>query len=362
MKILQISSAASFGGGERYVADLTNSLVARGHDLYAVVRPNSPLIAHLKIDRGKIKTLPLRNSLDVPSAHELARFVSRHGIEVVHAHLARDYSLAAYAARRNRQTKFIVTRHVLFHLSRLHRHTLARSHRVIAVSNAVARELRAQRIVSDGQLAVVRNGVDVDRFCVAFDRARFLQTLGLPADVSLVGSVGELRTLKRHDDFIRAAASVAAQFPDVHFVLAGLDTSLSRDVHKHLEEMVIETGLKDRFHFLGWVEDAEKLLGSLDVFVSASETESFGLAIAEAMAAGTPVVATATEGAQELITNQVTGLLVPIRDVGRIADSIAGLLSDDERRTQMGVQARQILIQEFSLERMVDQIEQIYRD
>ena len=362
MKILQISSAASFGGGERYVADLTNSLVSRGHDLYAVVRPNSPLIGHLKIDRTRVKTLPLRNSLDVPSAHELARFVSRNAIDVVHAHMARDYSLAAYAARRNRQTKFIVTRHVLFQLSRLHRHTLARAHRVIAVSNAVARELRAQRIVSDGQLAVVTNGVDVDRFYVDFDRGQYLKTLGLPADGPLVGSIGELRTLKRHDDFIRAAALVAAQFPQAHFVLAGRDSSLSREVHKHLAQLVRETGLNDRFHFLGWVEDAEKLLTVLDVFVSASETESFGLAIAEAMAASKPVVATATEGAQEVVIDQETGFLVPIGDVTRIAESIAMLLSDKERRRQMGARAWEVVNRKFSLQRMVSQIEQIYRD
>ena len=362
MKILQISSAASFGGGERYFADLTNSLSARGHDLYAVLRPNSPLIGHLEIEREKIKTLPMRNSLDVPSAHELARFVARHGIEVVHAHMARDYSLAAYAARRNRQTKFVVTRHVLFHLSRLHRHTLARAHRVIAVSNAVASEIRTQRIVSDGQLAVVTNGVDVDRFNVEFDRTRFLQTLGLPANVPLVGSVGELRTLKRHDDFIRAAARVSSRFPEVHFVLAGLDTSLSREVHKHLEQLVSETGLNDRFHFAGWVEDAEKLLSAIDLFVSASETESFGLAMAEAMAAGTPVVATATEGAREVVVDQETGLLVPIGDVAQIADSIATLLSDGDRRRRMGSEARRVVNQKFSLQRMVDQIEQIYRD
>lgn len=362
MKILQISSAASFGGGERYVADLTKSLVWRGHDLYAVVRPNSPLIGHLQIAPEKIKSLPLRNSLDVPSAHELARFVARNGIEVVHAHMARDYSLAAYAARRNRQTKFIVTRHVLFQLSRLHRHTLARAHRVIAVSNAVARELRAQRIVSDPQLAVVTNGVDVDRFYVDFDRAEFLKSVGLPAGVPLVGTIGELRTLKRHDDFIRAAALVAAQFPEAHFVLAGVDASLSREVHKHLEQLVIESGLQQRFHFLGWVEDVEKLLLMLDVFVSASETESFGLAIAEAMAASKPVVATATEGAQEVVVDQETGLLVPIGDVTQIAQSIAMLLSNKEQRTRMGARAWEVVNQKFSLQLMVEQIQQIYRD
>ena len=364
MKILQISSAASFGGGERYVADLTNSLAARGHDLFAVVRPNSPLIGHLKIDRARVKTLSLRNSLDVPSAHELAKFVARNEIEVIHAHMARDYSLAAYAARRNRETKFIVTRHVLFQLSRLHRHTLARAHHVLAVSNAVARELRSQRIVSERQLAVVPNGVDIDRFSFTteFDPRGFRQSLGLPADGPLVGSIGELRTLKRHDDFIRAASLLASRFPDAHFVLAGLDTSLSHEVHKRLEQLVIESGLKDRFHFLGWVEEVEQLLVSLDVFVSASETESFGLAIAEAMAAGTAVVATATEGAQEVVVDRETGLLVPIGDVVQISEAIALLLSNEAQRTQIGARAREVVNTKFSLQRMVDQIEQIYRD
>jgi len=302
----------------------------------------------------------MRNSLDVQSAHELAKFVARLGIEVLHAHVARDYSLAAYAARRNPQTKFVVTRHVLFQLSRLHRHTLSRAHRVIAVSNAVARKLRSQRIVNENQLAVVPNGVDVDRFKIEFNRLSFLRSLGLPPDGPLVGSVGELRTLKRHDDFIRAAALVAAQFPDAHFVLAGLDTSLSREVHRHLEQLVLESGLKDRFHFLGWVEEAEKLLSTIDVFVSASETESFGLAIAEAMAAGTPVVATATEGAREVVDDRATGLLVPIGDVGKIAEAIAKLLSDEQLRTHTGTRARQVAHQKLSLSRMVDQIEQIY--
>ncbi|HKR12312.1 MAG TPA: glycosyltransferase [Pyrinomonadaceae bacterium] len=361
MKILQISSAASFGGGERYVADLTNSLVSRGHDVYAVLRPQSPLISQLKLERDRVKTLPLRNSLDVPSAHEMARFAAQHGIEVIHAHMARDYSLASYAARRNRDAKFIVTRHVLFQLNRLHRHTLARASCVIAVSNAVARELRAQRIVSENQLAVVPNGVDVSRFAIDFDRAQFRQSIGLPASGPLVGSIGELRTLKRHDDFIRAAARVGLQFPETHFVLAGVDTSPSSEVHKHLEQLVQETGLKDRFHFLGWVEDAEKLLSAIDVFVSASETESFGLAIAEAMAAGTAVVATATEGAQEVVDDRETGLLVPIGDVERIAESIVLLLSDDQRRKQMGARGHEVVNAKFSLERMVDQIERLYK-
>jgi glycosyltransferase involved in cell wall biosynthesis len=354
LKILQISSASSFGGGERYVADLTNSLVARGHDLYVAVRPQSPLPRHLRLSPEKILTLPLRNAIDVMSAQALDRFVRRKGIEVVHAHMARDYSLAAYAARRNRETKFIVTRHVLFQLNRLHRHTLARAHRVIAVSAAVARELRAQRILSEKQIAVIPNGVDIDRFDRAradFDRGQYLRGIGLPEDCLLVGSIGELRPLKRHDDFVRVAALV----PDAHFVLAG-----EGEMRKALEKLVVELGLKDRFHFLGWLDDAEKLFCALDVFVSASETESFGLVIAEAMAAGTAVVATETEGAKEVIEDGKTGVLVPIGDVERMAASVNDLLANPEKRRTIATQAVQSVAKNFSLTRMVDEIERIY--
>ena len=357
MNILQISSASSFGGGERYVADLTNSLIARGHNLYAALRPGSPLIRHLQLPKERILTLPLRNALDVPSAHELERFVRRQAIDVVHAHMARDYSLASYAARR--KTKFVATRHVLFQLNRLHRHTLARATRVIAVSSAVAKEL--QRVVSEKQIALIPNGIDVERFERAragFDRGQFLRGMGLPEECLLVGSVGELRTLKRHDDFIRAAAQIVSRFPETHFVLAGIDTI--GDVRKQLEKLVTDLRLNDCFHFLGWVDGAEELLCAMDVFVSASETESFGLAMAEAMAAGTPVVATRTEGAQEVVEDQETGLIVPIGDVEEIAEAVITLLGDSDRRRTMGAHAHEAAKTKFSLNRMVDAIEKIY--
>lgn len=344
------------------MADLTNALHTRGHDLYVAVRPRSPLVEQLQLPPNKIITLPLRNALDVRSAHELARFVGQQKIEVMHAHMARDYSLAAYATRRNRETKLIVTRHVLFPLNRLHRQTLARAQRLIAVSHAVARQLKTNGIASDDRIAVVHNGIDTNRFAKVlsgFDRGEFLRSKGLPPDCLLVGSIGELRTLKRHDDFIRAAAIVVKDFPQTHFVLAGVDTSPTGEVRKQLQRLVSELGLAERFHFLGWLDEAEKLLAAMDVFVSASATESFGLAIAEAMAAGTAVVATETDGAREVIEEQ-TGLLVPIGDVGRIARAVTSLLVAEEQRKQLGERAKEAVASQFSLQRMVDEIEKIY--
>jgi L-malate glycosyltransferase len=363
MKILQISSATSFAGGERHVVDLTNALAARGHELYAAVRPNSPLMAHLRIPSENIKTLPLRNALDAQSAHGLARIVSRCGVNVVHAHMARDYSLAAYATQRNSKTKFVVTRHVLFPLNRFHKRTLAHAFRVIAVSSAVARHVKSQRLLSPERIVIIRNGIDVERLSGAtnsLDRAAYRCKLGIPEDCVLIGTVGELRRLKRHDDFIRAAAIVAREIPSAHFVLAGSEQFAGGEIGALLKKLVDELELGDRFHFLGWLDDAASLLGSMEVFVSASETESFGLVIAEAMAAGTAVVSTATEGARELIVDEETGLLVPVRDVEKMAKAITSLLVDEKRRSQFAVRGRNRVAEHFSLNRMIDETEAVY--
>ena len=361
LRILQISSAETFGGGERYVADLANGLHERGQEIYAAVRARAALIEHLRVPKERIVTLTLRDGLDVPSAQALERYVRKHQIDVVHAHMERDYPLAAYAARRN--AKFIATRHLLFPLSPLNSQALASAHRVIAVSNATARYLRAQRIVSEDRIAVVHNGVDLHRFARAlngFDRAEFLRRKGLPPDCVLVGSIGELRKLKRHDDFIQAAAIVAQQFPDAYFVLAGVEPTKSGEVRKQLEELVTQFRFKDRFHFLGWLDDAEQWLGAMDVFVSASETESFGLAIAEAMAAETAVVATKTDGAQEVLEDQKTGLLIEIGNIAQLAVAVSSLIIQPRRQKQLAARAKESVAAKFSLQRMVDEIQRLY--
>jgi L-malate glycosyltransferase len=307
--------------------------------------------------------LPLRNAIDAPSAQALASLVKKQQIEVVHAHMARDYSLAAYAARRNSTTKLIVTRHVLFPLNRFHRRTLSQAARVIAVSSAVGRQLESQGLVPVERIAVIPNGIDTARFDRArstLDRRALLASLRLPSESLLVGTIGELRKLKRHDDFIRAAAMLAEQFPLANFVIAGVDTSQSKEVRSQLEKLIADLKLNGRIHLLGWLENAAELVCALDVFVSASETESFGLAIGEAMAAGKAVVSTATEGAWELIDDQVNGLLVPIGDVERMKEAIASLVSDENRRVALGLRARERIEKHFSFERMVDEIEKVY--
>jgi glycosyltransferase involved in cell wall biosynthesis len=314
--------------------------------------------------QANISTLPLRNAFDVFSARRLAAIVSRRQIDIIHAHLARDYPLAAYALRQNPTAKLIITRHVLFPLNRLQRLVLSHAARLIAVSEAVARVLRAQAMVPAERIKVVPNGIDIDRLQQAraqFDAAAFRTRWDLPHNQLLIGSVGELRPLKGHDDFLRAAALVVRQHPNSYFLIAGVDPSPKGEYRRALEELIAELNLANHVRMVGWVEDLPSFYCALDLFVSASHSESFGLAIAEALASGTAVVATRTEGAEEILATDRGGLLVPLKDANALAKALMEILQNEDKRRRMS-EIGPTAVRRFALDHMVAATEQIYRE
>jgi L-malate glycosyltransferase len=366
LRILHLSSARSLGGGERHLADLACALRERGHEVYAALPRRSPLRNELDaLPLANIFTLRLRNSLDLASALELARRLREHKIEIVHAHVARDYPLAALAVRRCPQAKLIITRHVLFRLNRLHAITFRQVRRVIAVSHAVERTLIAQKIFPARKVAVIPNGIDFRRFDATlqgFDPEAFRRRMNIPQGSALVGTVGEIKLQKGHEDFLRTAAIIAREKGDAHFIIAGRDNTRTGEHRAALERIITKLGLTKRVHFTGWLDNVAPLMAALDVYVSASHTESFGLAIVEAMASGLPVVATATEGAREIIDNAETGMIVPVCNPVALASSVLHLLEDEDERGRLGRIAREQSRSRFSLDRMVDATEKVYAE
>ncbi|HEY0078174.1 MAG TPA: glycosyltransferase [Pyrinomonadaceae bacterium] len=364
MRILHISSARALGGGERHLAGLLEGLVVRGHEVYAALSHASLLGAELKkVPDANVLRLPLRNALDAPSALRLARFVRARRIEIVHAHLARDYPLAALASRLAPGSKLFITRHVLFPLGRVHSLVLRRAARILAVSGAVERALRAQRLFPTDKIRTVQNGIDIERFERAargFDRTEFRRRLGASARL-VVGTVGELSNVKGQEDFLRAAALVVRALGDgVGFLVVGEDASRDGQRRAALGRLVAELGIGERLRLLGRMEDVAPLLHALDLYVSASRSEAFGLAIVEAMACGLAVVATATEGAREIVEDGETGRLVGVGNVDALAESILALLANPSERERLGAQARASARERFSLVRMIEATEKLY--
>lgn len=363
MKILQICSARTIGGGEKHVADLANGLASRGQEVHVALRLSSGLRSELTaLPDSNIHPLRATGPLNLLNAFLLARLIRERGVEVIHAHIAHDYLLAATAVGLAGRGRVVLTRHVLFPLSKVYRVALRRVSRVIAVSGAVADSVRSESIFDAADVEVIHNGVDLARFrpnVGAREDARRLLQIG-PRDTYLVGMAGHLAPIKGPDEFIRAAAVVASRRDDVTFVVAGEDKSRSGENRRRIERLIGDLGLGGRVHLQGWVDDVPALLSALDLFVSPSRSEPFGLSIIEAMACGVPVVATKSDGAVEILEDGVTGLLVPLGDHEALAEAICALLNDGRGRAGMAARALEAVRDRFSLERMLTATEQLY--
>jgi glycosyltransferase involved in cell wall biosynthesis len=249
-------------------------------------------------------------------------------------------------------------------LNRFHRITFSKASRIIAVSQAVASQLRADKVGPTEKISVVLNGIDASRFARAreqFNRQGFLKSWKLPEHGLLVGTVGELTPLKGHQDFLRAAAQISKRIGDCNFVIAGIDHSPDGRNEAQIERLIDELNLREQVRRVEWLDDLAQLYCALDVFVSASHTESFGLAIVEAMASRTAVVATETEGAREIIRTGETGLLTPISNPNELAAAIQSLFNDEATRLRIAEAAQRDVAERFNVERMVDETEEIYR-
>ena len=353
MRILQLCSVTTFGGGERHLADLSRALVDLGHEVYAASVADSPLWTELSfLPKARLLALSRRNY--PKNLTSLVSFIRTHNIQIVHAHAARDYHLAALAVKLASPARLVLTRHALFPLKRINTPMLSGVSRVIAVSQAVAESLRRGGVIDPSKITVIHNGIDLDRFTNATHRT---------ADSPIaVGTVGHLAPIKGQDVFLRAAALIAASRRGVRFVIVGEDKSSEMSYRKELEALVVELGLSEIVDMRGWQDEMLATLSSLAIFVSAARSEPFGLAIVEAMAAGLPVVAAASEGASEIIDDGTTGRLVPVDDHEALAKAIIELIDNPEECSRLARNGMLAAHERFSLQRMATDTERVYQD
>jgi glycosyltransferase involved in cell wall biosynthesis len=209
------------------------------------------------------------------------------------------------------------------------------------------------------KLEVIPNGVDL-RHLKPDSSARdsVHQELGIPAESPIIGVVARFHPHKDHRNFIRAAARLHQQRPDVHFVLCGMGISPQ---NVELSSWIEAMGLRNRCHLLGPREDVPRLFSAMDIASTSSRSEAFPVAICEAMACGTPCVVTDV-GDSAMIVGE-TGFAVPARDPAALAEGWRKLLDagPDERR-RLGMTARERVQRHFALPSIVERYQAIYSD
>ena len=224
--------------------------------------------------------------------------------------------------------------------------------RVVAVSPDVARKLVAGGL-DEARVTVVYNGVDCTplyrRTGAARQAARAVLG-GADPGTLVVLAVGRLEAQKAHQHIFHIAAQTRDTLPHVRFALVG---GGSRE--QELSALADSLGVADRVHLLGLRRDVPDLLGSADLFLNCSDWEGMPLTTIEAMASGLPIIATHTEGADQLL-DPGCGVVTDVGDVASMAQAIGDLATDDARRRRMGHAARLRALAHFSHERMVDQL------
>jgi len=211
------------------------------------------------------------------------------------------------------------------------RRCLARlADRVVVISEAVRENVLGP--ACRNKTVLLPNAVDDRFFDVSLSQDEARRRLGLPSDRPIIGVPGTLRPVKGQDFFLEALPAVVARVPNVLAAITGDGDPRYRD---RLMGMVASAGLDSHVRFLGTVDDMPAFYRACDVICVPSRSEPFGRVAIEAMAAGTPVVATAVGGLAETIRDGQNGLLVPFGQANELAQALLGLLNDADLRRRL---------------------------
>ena len=368
--ILLAVDSLQVGGAERQVTDLALALRTRGYLVSVACSVGGPYQRELERAGVVVHVLLgrlVKRRLDAEYAAAFVELMTNLEFDLIHAHLYATQTAilkAAVAAR----IPLVITEHSENRWQSLEQQRiqgLIRAHAdaVIAVSRSIAQHL-ASSGHSSGSLHTIHNARRSRKEHQISRPSAWHGLRGQSTELhprtrrrrQLVGVVARLHAEKGVDIFLRAASIISDTHPEVRFTVAGDGPS-----RRTLETLSKQLGITERLTFAGCVADARRLIRRLSVLAVPSFTEGSPLVVLEAMAEGTPIVATRVGGIPELIRDGREGLLVPAADRRALASGISSLLEDNDAAERLREAARLRVETDFSHERMVDRILAVYR-
>lgn len=388
------------GGMNVYVRELSRELGRRGIRVDAFTRSENPEVPHIDdTDLGpNVRVIHVVSGPEAPASKPeiwqhlpafvdgVRHFAQQEGIryDVIHSH----YWLSGWVARMLQSdwpgAPIVQMFHTLGHLKNLVAQTEAErepaqrvpveteivqfADRLVAATPREREQMITLYDADPAKISIIPPGVDLALFR-PIPRAEAKAHLGLPADHRMVLFVGRIEPLKGLDTLIRAMARIVERDPslrgDFCVCIIGGEAEPERmdDEMRRLDRLREELGISDVVMFLGSRDQTELPYhySAAEMMVVPSHYESFGMVALEAMACGTPVIASDVGGLSFIVHDGETGFLVPDKDVDAWADKMLLLLRRPELRGELGGRGVEIA-QDYAWSRIADQILALYRD
>lgn len=356
---------------EEYLFSLSTACIKMGTKLI-VVFPDAPADSILKaFDRIGINVFVLPSQSGPNSIRfflELMRLVRKERIELVDFHFGSDVALAFIAASlrifnrgvivvRHQHNRYERRKHAAFVQRRISRAKIAclLAHRVIAVSEAVKRDLLAHSI-PETKVAVVQNGINVSRYQPSEEGARKIRKeFGFAEDIPVITAIAYACPRKGLGYLLEALPKVLEEKPSAKVLIVG-----GGPLTEALKKQASELGITESVIFGGARSDIPEILAATDVSVLPSLSEGMPAAILEAMSCARPVVASNLDEISEIVKDGETGFLVPPRNPGKIAEAITRLLKDEQLAKQIGKNGQKMVRDRFSVETMIENTLRVY--
>lgn len=354
LRVLHIIDSLIQAGAEALVKDMVPRMRSAGVDVSVAVLKELDSPFERELREKNIPFLPTAPGGVYSPAHVLSLSRHIHKFDVIQVYLFPAQLFAPLAAMlKGTKVPLVLSEQTTHHrrkkmwLHPLETWMYGRYTAIACASEGIAASLKAWVPGVGNKITVIPNGIDVQ----AFERAVALSrsSVGINNGASVLLYVARLEPQKDHANLLRALAEI----PDADLVLAG-DGSLRAQLEAQAEML----GISRRVHFLGRRQDVAELLQMADIYVHPAAFEGFGIAAAEAMSAGKPVIASNVPGLAQVVGD--AGILVPPGDPSALAQEVRSLIHSSERRSQLSRAAVE-RGRQFSIENTVAAYVDLYR-
>ncbi len=355
MIILHTETLKKWGGQQNRVLSEVIGLKRRGHKVVIACNKGS-VLAHKAKEAGlRLFEVNMSKRAHIANIPKLMCIIRREGIEIVATHSSVDSWSGGIAAKLTGR-RLIRFRHNLYPVGRdpLSRLIYSIPDRIIAISNTIKHSLENSGLKSE-KIKVIPSSVNTVLYSPDVEDLR--KELKIPQETTVIGNTSSFTPVKGQKYLLQAFNALNKKFSCILLFAGRLNEPYKSQYLSYVSE-----DLRKKVFFLGHMNDIPRVLKTIDIFVFPSLVEGLGTSLLEAMAVGKPVVVSDITTFKEFIIDKVNGVFFRTEDYKDLAEEVFYIKENDFLKTQLGKNARSTVIDGFSVNKMLNQTEIIYKE